>query len=162
MRFFTFNGTEATLVGSYSGFGSLAGIGVNGADRKLAANVMDSPDFLALYDLQGATNLPVWIDSEFFTFPIDALNGPATGSVDFHEDRIYAADANNGIIACRISPVLQFEENGTSVTLSWPSKTVLQTASSPDGPYNDVAASSPYVIETSNSPRSFFRLRLAH
>ena len=134
---------------------------VNPMTRQLAANLMDSPDFLALYDLTGPTNTPVWFDSEFYAQPTDAPNNANTGSVDFNGDRIYAASANNGIIACKVVPTVRFTKSANAFMLSWSAGYVLQSASSVEGPYATVNTTSPYLVNTANQAQTFYRLQKA-
>jgi hypothetical protein len=66
----------------------------------------------------------------------------------------------SAVAAINIAPVLTSQFKGPSLTLTWPAPFVLQSATSPAGPYTDVPnASSPYVFNVSSGPQSFFRLR---
>jgi hypothetical protein len=55
-------------------------------------------------------------------------------------------------------PILLFQWMGGQMQLSWPSGT-LQEADDADGPYTDVTASSPFIINPTEA-RKFFRIRL--
>lgn len=79
---------------------SMAPLGANPSLNMLAGIHVASPNHLRLYDLSDlppallATNL----------FPTDNDNsGTGTGAVDFHGDRVYALDSNNGLLAMRIA-----------------------------------------------------------
>jgi hypothetical protein len=59
-----------------------------------------------------------------------------------------------------VAPKLMAQSAGQTLTLTWPSSFILQSATSPAGPYADVAgAVSPYSVDTTKSAHLFFRLR---
>jgi hypothetical protein len=60
-----------------------------------------------------------------------------------------------------VAPVISMRLNAGKLTLTWPAPFILQSASSPTGPYSDVqGATSPYVQNISAAPQKYFRLRL--
>jgi hypothetical protein len=66
----------------------------------VAGVAIETPDNLKLYDLTpGSISL-----IETNAFPTDNANANNTGAVDFGEDKVFALDSNNGIIAARVLP----------------------------------------------------------
>ena len=132
--------------------------GVNNADRKLAVLSLDSPDHIRLYDFTGFPNKLLELDAEFFVFPIDYPNSFATGSIRFGENRVYALDSHNGILALKLAPTIHVQQNAGSVILTWTGNYTLQFASEINGSYGDiVGATSPYVFQAAQ--HGFYRLR---
>jgi hypothetical protein len=85
--------------------GSLGPIGVNSADKLLAAVSLDTPDNLQLYDIADLSKPPVMLHQELF--PTDNANLEGTGQVDFGGGRVYALDSNNGIAAYELKQPAQ-------------------------------------------------------
>lgn len=84
---------------------SVAPIGVSTALNLLGGiNVGATGNNFRLYDLTPTNGTPVSIAQTNFATDNDNT-GSGTGSVDFHNDRVYALGANNGILALQIVPV---------------------------------------------------------
>ncbi len=79
---------------------SIGPIGASPALNVLAGIAIETPDNLKLYDTTNGTMSLVETNS----FPSDNDNSNQTGSVDFGGDRVFALDANNGILAMRVLP----------------------------------------------------------
>ncbi|MFN7140600.1 MAG: DUF4623 domain-containing protein, partial [Limisphaerales bacterium] len=134
-----------------------AAFAINPAREQIARLIMDSPDYVQLSQLDLPALNP--IDSHFILHPMDQTNSFLVGAVSFKGNRIYAINSNNGIIALKIRPQLQLTRNGAALALHWHDDEILQSASNPEGPFEDVAtATSPYVVEAADQKR-FFRLR---
>jgi hypothetical protein len=142
----------------------LAGINFSGAPD-LAAAV---PDTLDLYDVTDFNN-PLIIAK--YDFPTNKRpNGNAVGQVLFAGNRVFAVDANNGIVAFTIvppgaeSPTLTITRSGSNVTISWPASAtgfILQkttSLSSPDWQPVDTAGQN-MVTENAGAGNAFYRLR---
>ena len=104
------------------------------------------------------------------------LNGAnisgATGSTlalkdsDYADAGLYAVLVSNGagavtssVAVVNVSPKLEIGLNGNRLSLTWEGRFVLQSASSPAGPFQDVAgATSPYGSDAVGA-QAFFRLR---
>lgn len=68
----------------------------------LAGIAIETPDNLKLYDLTTDGSTPVLIETNSFAADNDNLN--RVGSVDFKGVRVFALNANNGIVALQILP----------------------------------------------------------
>ncbi|MGI8602705.1 MAG: immunoglobulin domain-containing protein [Verrucomicrobiales bacterium] len=68
--------------------------------NQLGAIAIENPDNLRLYDISDLAQRPVLLDQEFFA--TDNPNTNIGGSVRFGGGRIYAVDANNGVMAMKI------------------------------------------------------------
>jgi uncharacterized lipoprotein YddW (UPF0748 family) len=95
------NGTGAVLrtIADPSVPNMLVPIGVSPKLDLLAGIHWDTPDTVKLYDLAGFGTPPLLVTSNY---PIDIPNTFFVGSVDFGPDRVYALNANNGIMALRL------------------------------------------------------------
>jgi len=82
---------------------SMRAISVNTSLDLLGGVVLDTPDNFQLYNLPSA-GTPGLIETNVFPADNDNVNG--TGSVDFADDRVFALDTQNGILALRILPPL--------------------------------------------------------
>jgi len=100
----TFADLNLTLLAEYdlpSRLVAATGIAVDTGKGLLAAVEVANPDNLQLYRLPTTTNPPVMLDQEFF--PTDNANGNATASVAFDNNRLYALDSNNGLLAMSLN-----------------------------------------------------------
>ena len=146
----------------------LAGINFSGPIDQ-AATV---PDTLDLYDVSDFNN-PLIIAK--YDFPTNKRpNGNAIGQVVFAGNRVFAVDANNGVVAFTIippsgaAPTLTVTRSGSNIILSWPSSAagyVLQKNAtlSPSGWENVMTAVIPSgdqntVTEAATSGNAFYRL----
>jgi hypothetical protein len=110
-------GTSTTL----NTFGNLppdfSAFAVDAANDLIAdIDVIDGRDQLNLYDISNLAATPVLLHS--FTFPQDNDNAMGLGAVVFgSNDRCYAINANNGVIACSVDrkAVITTEPQGQTV-----------------------------------------------
>ncbi|HUP79165.1 MAG TPA: DUF4623 domain-containing protein, partial [Pirellula sp.] len=94
-------GIGTTLV-NYTNFpASAANLGVDNAHNLLATICIETPNNLRLYNIANLAADPAFLDYEFFT---PNIAGQATGDIDFGNDRIYALNSNNGIVAMTTVP----------------------------------------------------------
>jgi hypothetical protein len=109
----------ATLLHSYTGLPPLGPIGTDPALGLLAGVSIDTPDNLRLYDVGDLMGGPINVDTEFF--PTDNANGNNAGAVDFGPNRVFALDANNGILAMTLAfrPRLRMSVSGDTATFTW-------------------------------------------
>jgi hypothetical protein len=77
-----------------------APIAVQASSNLLAVIAFETPDNVQLYDISDLEAGPALVDQDFFPYNNPNLNG--TGSLDFAEDRLFALDSNNGIIALKL------------------------------------------------------------
>jgi hypothetical protein len=91
-----------------SGIGNLVqsfdvpnGVIVGSSSNLVAVTTLENPDNLRLFELNAEGDQITLIDQEFFG--TDNANGNGTGSIDFGDDRIYALDTNNGLIALKLT-----------------------------------------------------------
>ncbi len=79
----------------------VAPIGVDPARNLLGAvHIGENPNNLRLYDYTRIGEPDGLLDLEFF--PTDNANANGTGAVDFGNNRLYALDTNNGLIAMAV------------------------------------------------------------
>jgi hypothetical protein len=131
----------------------------------LAANSLENPDNLRLYDMADLDLGPRLVDQELFPRDNDNVNG--TGAIDFSESMVFALDSNNGIIAYTFGTIppgppgrITITRNGGNVTLTWNGSYTLQSATLVTGPYNDVVgATSGYSENVSTAGEKYYRLR---
>jgi hypothetical protein len=81
--------------------GAVRVVGADPANNLVGGIAVENPDNLRLYDVSSGTEPPVLLDQEFFAS--DNPNGNGVGSVKFGGGRVYALDANNGIIAMKVT-----------------------------------------------------------
>jgi hypothetical protein len=105
-----------------------------------------------------------------FIVPAESLKSLALGdnvlAVEVHNYNLRSADTTFGVSLSRIEPLargakLDIRNSGTAITLSWEGNGfVLQSASTPEGPWTDVgtATASPFTVEPEGSSR-YYRLR---
>jgi hypothetical protein len=97
---------------------------VDPANSLLAAIILaDGPDRLNLYDLSNPATSPALLAS--WTIPGATDNNFGLGSVAFGGNRLYALDANNGLLAFKIffpggATTLTAARAANTVVLSWP------------------------------------------
>lgn len=126
-----------------------------------------TPDSVALYDI---SNLSTPILLARYPFPIvHQSNGDSFGKVVISGDRIYAINANNGVLALAILPTLSILSAGTNVVLSWTTNVTgytLQATPSLAAPITwtnvgpGTVLDSQYVLTNSASDAaSFYRLQ---
>lgn len=130
-------------------------IGVDPANNFVAnTGTGDTPSNLRLLDVQDPTSAAVLIDQEFFGSDNANLNGTGAVAFDVAGGRLFALDSNNGLIALKYAPRLNYVGN----ILTWTGPGALQSATDVAGPYNDVVgAASPYTNATGTP--LFFRVR---
>lgn len=158
---------DGTILHSYSNLLTIGVIAVDPANSQLAANGMETPDSLRLYDISNLEADPVLLDFEFYNYPTKN-SAFGTGRIEFGANgRVYALDEAQGIIAWAAPvpdhPVLTFSHDGSTLTLSWTDPlAVLQQASSLGGSvgeWSDVeGATNPHPVPML-SGSMFFRLR---
>jgi hypothetical protein len=114
-----FNSTIVTNSGNFAG-----NVGVSGFNLSKglfaginAASTSATPDTVDLYDVSDLSQ-PLYISS--YAFPINhQANGNANGRVIFAGDRVFAINANNGLMALGITAPLKITSSGDGVTVSW-------------------------------------------
>ncbi len=80
-----------------------------------------APDTLDQYDLADPSQ-PLFVRS--YNFPVNHQgNANGFGRVVVSDDRVYALDGNNGMVAFRVEPVLSITPSGADVVLAWPAST---------------------------------------
>ncbi len=94
-------GTVQQTYGSPGVANSIGAIGVSTNLNVIAGVAIETPDNLKLYDLLPDNTVTL---VEANTFPTDNDNSNLTGAVDFDQDRVFALDSNNGIMALRVLP----------------------------------------------------------
>jgi hypothetical protein len=143
-------------------------LGVDSVNDLLAGVVPDTgagtrpvPNHIDLYDVHDVVNglaaEPNLIDQDFL--PTSTVNANGVGSVTFDvgSGRLFALNANNGLLA--LSVVARLFPHGTRPALTWTGPSALQSSTNVVGPYSDIGgATSPYTNLTSRAA-SFFRLR---
>lgn len=95
------SGAVLQTFGSPGMANSIGAIGFGTNLSVVAGVAVETPDNLKLYDV--LTNGTVTL-AETNAFPTDNENSNLTGAVDFHNDRVFALDSNNGILALRVLP----------------------------------------------------------
>lgn len=149
-----------TILNSFSGLNSMAPIGVNAEGTLLAGVFIDNPDHLRLFDISTPGTI-IALDTELF--PSDNANGNATGSVAFGNNKVYALDSNNGLIAMNLDLTclpdrLTIERSGTDVILRWNRSAYhLQGTDTLDGTWTPIAGTSPVTVNAATGLQ-FFRL----
>ena len=113
--------TIGTILNSFSGLNTMGPIGVNPEGTLLAGVFIDTPDHLRLFDISTPGQITA-VDTEFF--PSDNANGNSTGGVAFGNNKVYALDSNNGVIAMNLDlsclpDQLTIEPSGTDIILRW-------------------------------------------
>jgi hypothetical protein len=149
---------SATTITNYTNFSAAAAnVAMNQAGNLLAAIAIETPNDLRLYDISTLANDPLLLDWEFFT-PNNA--GQPTGAAAFGNNRLYALNSNNGILASQIGwPQIQGNLIGTDFVMKWIGTYTLQSATDVAGPYSSVGgATSPYTNSVL-SGQKFFRLK---
>jgi outer membrane protein assembly factor BamB len=152
---FDVNTSTASAIRTNATVSAMINIAVDPVHERLAGNFLQTPDNVRLYQY-GPGSLAE-LDTEFYA--TDNPNPNGSGALAFGPNRLYALDANNGIMAFAVSPRLRWDWNGTTLTLSWDSPFVLQSAPAVTGTYTDVpGAASPYMVPGGGG-NLFFRLR---
>lgn len=140
-------------------------VGFEPTRNVLAANSLENPDNLRLYDVSDLDLGPRLVDQELFPRDNDNVNG--TGAIDFSVDMVYSLDSNNGIVAYTFGTIppsgpgrITITRTGSNVMLTWAGTYTLQSATVVTGPYNDVnGAVSGYTEDISTASEKYFRLR---
>jgi hypothetical protein len=148
---------SAVVLTNYTNFSAaVTTIGANQAGNLLAAVAIETPNDLRLYDISDLSTDPLLLDWDFF---YANRVGQPVGSVAFGNNRVYALNANNGILALQLAwPPLNFSRSGDNLILNWIGNYTLQSADFVTGPYlNVTGATSPYTV--SSGPTKFFRLK---
>lgn len=149
-----------SILNSFSGLNSMAPIGVNPEGTLLAGVFIDNPDHLRLFDISTPGTITA-LDTELF--PSDNANGNATGSVAFGNNKVYALDSNNGLIAMNLDVTclpdrLTIERSGTDVILRWNRASFsLQGTDTLGGTWTPVVGASPVTVNAATGLQ-FFRL----
>ena len=152
--------TSGTILNSFGALNNMGPIGVNLDGTLLAGVFIDSPDHLRLYDISTPGSITL-LDTEFF--PHDNANGNATGAVAFGDNKVYALDSNNGLIAMNLDlsclpDRATIERSGSDVIIRWSRATyTLEGADSIGGTWGPVSGASPVTLDASTGMR-FFRL----
>lgn len=122
-------GGTSSLLASYNNFQSAANFGLVTIDfpRHLLAGIRFStlsttPDTLDLYEVSDL-NFPMPLGR--YSFPTNhQANDNHIGQILFTANKVYAIDANNGVLSLSIvnpaGPTLGVTKVGSSVTVSWP------------------------------------------
>jgi hypothetical protein len=150
----------ATTLKRYTNFAAgIANLGANKAGNLFAGIGIATPNDLRLFDITELGNDPLPLDWDFFT-PNNA--GFAVGNAAFGNNRLYALNANNGVLAMTLNwPQLNANRNGTDLILNWVGLYRLQSATEVAGPYGNVfslPAAGPYTTNLLSQPKLFFRL----
>ncbi|MBA4147459.1 MAG: DUF4623 domain-containing protein [Verrucomicrobia bacterium] len=95
------NGTILDSVSTGIIPGSVTPIGINTAFKLVAGVTVQTPHGLRLYNIETLPPTPIATEP----FATDNSNPNFTGAVDFGEDRLYAKDTNNGLMALRLLPL---------------------------------------------------------
>jgi hypothetical protein len=145
-----------TILHTFAAHPTLRALGYDPARRFLAAVSLENPDNLRLFDaFNPSVGLPN-IDTDFF--PRDNPNGNGTGAIAFGNNRVYALDSNNGIIAMELRPYLAFSRQGNQLEFRWSNGT-LESSATIDGTFSEVlGATSPWPVDASAGTR-FYRVR---
>lgn len=152
--------TSGTILNSFSGVNNMGPIGINPGGTLLGGVFIDNPDHLRLYDISTPGSI-VALDTEFF--PSDNANGNATGGVAFGNNKIYALDSNNGLLAMNLNTAclpdrVNIERNGSDVIISWSSANYsLEATTALGGSWTPIASPSPVTINAATGLQ-FFRL----
>jgi hypothetical protein len=148
-----------STIASNTQYAAMNVIGFDAGSGLLAGISREIPDNLRL--LRGANVLDgdISLDTEFFLTDNENANG--TGQIAMGNQRLYALQSNNGIIAASVAPYLRATKFEMSLILSWSGPGVLQGTPSLDVPFEDIAgATSGYTVDLSNTTGNrFFRLR---
>lgn len=94
-------GTLQTSYGTADSMGPIAYDAANKLIAGVSLNATPTKDTVLLYDVSSGS--AVLQDTE--SFPLDQANGNGVGSLDFGNGRLYALDANNGIMAFTVTQV---------------------------------------------------------
>ncbi|HSU56227.1 MAG TPA: immunoglobulin domain-containing protein [Candidatus Dormibacteraeota bacterium] len=123
---FAFNlGTQtSSLVTNYSNFGNTVGPVALDLSRNIAAainfkgSLTNTPDAVDLYELSNP-NLPLLVAQ--YSFPTNQQSNPNfIGQVLFAGSKVWALDANNGLMAFSVlGPKLSITPSGNNVIISW-------------------------------------------
>lgn len=138
-------------------------LGVEPTRNVLASISVENPDNLRFYNIADLANAPVLLDQE--AFATDNPNINATGAVDFGNNRVYALDSNNGLMALTLGDTsgpgrLTVTRNATDVTITWAGNFTLQSASMLPGNFVDVTNGvTSYTEPVATAAQKFFRLR---
>ncbi len=140
--------------------------------RNLMAGLSFSPisgtaDAVALYDISNLAN-PILLGR--YNFPVvHQSNGNSFGRVIISGDRIYAINANNGVLAVAMVPTLDITPSGGNVTLTWPTNAVgytLQATPSLTAPITwtnvgigSVSGTLNTLTQSASDAASFYRLK---
>ena len=113
---FDISQNSAVVLTNYTNFSAaVTTIGANQAGNLLAGIAIETPNDIRLYDISNLAVDPVLIDWDFF---YANRVGQPVGSVVFGNNRIYALNANNGILALQLAwPPLNFVRNGDELIL---------------------------------------------
>lgn len=95
------SGAVQQTYGSPGVANSISAIGVSTNLNVVVGVAVETPDNLKLYDV--LTNDTVTL-AETNAFPTDNENSNLTGAVDFDDNRVFALDSNNGILALQVVP----------------------------------------------------------
>jgi hypothetical protein len=161
----------STLETSLDVFSSdLGPVAVDFAQKLLAGlsftPISGTPDSVALYDISDISN-PVLLTR--YNFPINHQSNGSFGKVTISGDRVYAINANNGVLALAIVPVLSIVPSGSDMLLSWTTNApgyTLQAAPSllPSATWTNVGAGTVvgdkyFVTNGALDAVSFYRLK---
>ena len=146
------------IVQNFNAATAVGPIGVDNANGLLSGIDYVNPDNLELFDIYDYSTGPVLLDQRLF--PGFNANVQYNGAVAFDVagGRIFALDANNGILALKYAPPLRSSFSGGQLILNWAGPAVLLRAANVVGPYAPVlGASSPYTNVVAG--QVYYRLR---
>ncbi len=149
---------SATTITNYTNFSAaVVNVAMNQAGNLLAGIAIETPNDVRLYDISTLANDPLLLDWEFFT---PNNTGQPTGAAAFGNNRLYALNSNNGVVAAQIGwPQIDGTLIGTDLVMKWIGTYTLQSATDVIGPYSNVSgATSPYTNSVL-SGQKFFRLK---
>jgi hypothetical protein len=121
---YTPGATAAPVLRTYTGFpeGNFGNFSFSSDHRYMAGlTIQAGADAVELYDISDLARGPMLIDSDLF--PVDSPQTVGYGNVYIANNRVFALNPNNGVVAFSIpaqAPVLEITRNGQAVVLSWP------------------------------------------
>jgi hypothetical protein len=120
---YNLGGQSSATLASYANFASTVGPVAVDLGRKLLAGIdfngsATTPDSVALYELSNP-NSPLLIAR--YNFPTNQqVNGNSIGQAVFAGSRVWALDANNGLMAFDLSgPKVSVTQSGNNVVVTW-------------------------------------------
>jgi hypothetical protein len=156
---FSISGGSTTTLQAYTNTQpEVVNLGMNRAGNILGGIGIETPNALRLYDISSYPAQPLLLDWEFFT---PNVVGFAVGNIAIANGRVYALNANNGILALNLNwPTIDFHKNANEeLIMNWVGNYKLQSANDVTGTYTNLpgpVTSGPYT--NAAGPTKFFRL----